>query len=266
MQRRDFLSSTLAGSALALSARTPALAQSANSGPREYYELRKYELTSGPQTKLTQKYVAEALIPALNRMGMKTVGAFDLFLGPQTPTLYVLIPSASLDSLVTLEMQLAKDEDYQRAGEAFLKAPAKEPPYVRMESQLLVAFEGYPKLTVPPVTASHGARVFQLRTYESPTTSDHRLKVEMFHNGEFSYFEKAGFWQVFYGDALIGPRLPHLTYMLSFPDLGEMNAKWKAFSSDPDWKKLSGSPKYSFESIVSNIDSMILNPTSYSQI
>jgi hypothetical protein len=88
----------------------------------------------------------------------------------------------------------------------------------------------------------------------------------MFHNGEFSFFEKAGFWQVFYGDALIGPRLPHLTYMLSFPDLGEMNAKWKAFSNDPDWKKLSGSAKYSFESIVSNIDSMILNPTSYSQI
>ena len=266
MQRRDFLSSTLAGSALGLSTVTPSLAQGANAGPREYYELRKYELVSGPQTRLTQKYVAEALIPALNRMGMKTIGAFDLFLGPQTPTLYVLIPSASLDSLVTVEMQLAKDEEYQRAGEAFLKAPAKEPPYVRMESQLLVAFEGYPKLTVPPVTANHGARVFQLRTYESPTTNDHRIKVDMFHNGEFSFFEKAGFWQVFYGDALIGPRLPHLTYMLSFPDLGEMNAKWKAFQTDPDWKKLSGSPKYSFESIVSNIDSMILNPTSYSQI
>jgi len=266
MQRRDFLSSALAGSALALSSSTASQAQGTSAGPREYYELRKYELTSGPQTRLTQKYVADALIPALNRMGMKTIGAFDLFLGPQTPTLYLLIPSASLDSLVTVETQLAKDDEYQRAGEAFLKAPAKEPPYVRMESQLLVAFEGYPKLTVPPVTANHGARVFQLRTYESPTTSDHRLKVEMFHNGEFSFFEKAGFWQVFYGDALIGPRLPHLTYMLSFPDLGEMNAKWKAFSSDPDWKKLSGSAKYSFESIVSNIDSMILNPTSYSQI
>jgi hypothetical protein len=266
MQRRDFLSSALAGSALAISSGTSSQAQGTSAGPREYYELRKYELTSGPQTRLTQKYVAEALIPALNRMGMKTIGAFDLFLGPQTPTLYLLIPSASLDSLVTVEMQLAKDEEYQRAGESFLKAPAKEPPYVRMESQLLVAFEGYPKLTVPPVTANHGARVFQLRTYESPTTSAHRLKVEMFHNGEFSFFEKAGFWQVFYGDALIGPRLPHLSYMLSFPDLGEMNAKWKAFSSDPDWKKLSGSAKYSFESIVSNIDSMILNPTSYSQI
>jgi hypothetical protein len=266
MQRRDFLSSALAGSALGLSSGTAAPAQETSAGPREYYELRKYEMVSGPQTRITGKYVAEALIPALNRMGMKTIGAFDLFLGPQTPTLYVLIPSASLDSLVTAEMQLAKDEEYQRAGEAFLKAPAKEPPYVRMESQLLMAFEGHPKLTVPPVTADHGARVFQLRTYESPTTSDHRLKVEMFHNGEFSFFEKAGFWQVFYGDALIGPRLPHLTYMLSFPDLSEMNAKWKAFSSDPDWKKLSGSPKYSFESIVSNIDSMILNPTSYSQI
>jgi hypothetical protein len=38
------------------------------------------------------------------------------------------------------------------------------------------------------------------------------------------------------------------------------------FSSNPGWKKLSSSPTYSFESIVSNIDSLILKPTSYSQI
>src|SRR5713226_5923585 len=101
-----------------------------------------------------------------------------------------------------------------------------------------MAFEGYPKLTVPPVTAQHGPRVFQLRIYESPTNSDHRRKVEMFHNGEFAVFEKAGFWQVFYGDTLIGHRLPNLTYMLSFPDLSELDAKWKAFQTDPDWKKL----------------------------
>jgi hypothetical protein len=264
MQRRDFLSSTLAGSALALSSQTKLAAQS--SPAREYYELRKYELVSGPQTKLTQKYVAEALIPALNRQGMKTIGAFDLYLGPQTPTLYVLIPSASLDALVNAELHLAQDDEYQKAGEAFLKAPAKEPAYVRMESQLLIAFEGYPKLTVPPVTAQHGSRVFQLRTYESPSTNDHRIKVDMFHNGEFAFFQKAGFWNVFYADALVGPRMPHLTYMISFPDLNEMTSMWKAFSNDPDWKKLLASPKYNFESIVSNIDSLILNPTSFSQI
>lgn len=270
MQRRRFLSSGLAASALAVgAAERQASAQSSNSGSggeREYYELRRYRLVSGPQTKLANQYVAEALIPALNRLGMKPVGAFNLYLGPETPLLYVLIPSTSLDTLVNAELRLEQDEEYKKAGEGFLNAPAKEPPYERAESSLMIAFQGHPKLNVPPVTAEHGSRIFQLRTYESPTTADHVRKVEMFHSGEFEIFKQAGFWPVFYADTLIGSRLPNLTYMLSLPDLSSLEAKWKAFQTNPDWKKLSASPRFSVEAIVSNITNLILNPASYSQI
>lgn len=265
MQRRRFLKNSLSASALTLAAAESNL-QAQSGTPREYYELRQYKLSSGPQGKLTHQYLEHALLPALNRLGMSNIGAFDLYLGPETPTIYLLIPSNSLEALATAELKLADDDEYQKAGADFLKAPAREPAYNRIESQLMVAFKGFPKLKVPPVTAQHGARVFQLRTYESPTNTDHRIKVDMFHHGEFEFFEKAGFWQVFYGDALIGPRMPHLTYMLSFPDLNELKAKWNAFSDNPDWKKLLASPAYSFESIVSNIDSLILNPAPYSQI
>lgn len=199
-------------------------------------------------------------------MDLKPVGAFDLYLGPETPTTYVLIPGMSLESVVTAELRLASDEEFQKAGHAFLHAPAAAPPYERVQTSLMIAFTGHPTLKVPPVTAQHGARVFQLRTYESPNTADHIRKVEMFNSGEFDIFEKAGFWGVFYGDKLVGDRMPNLTYMLSFPDLSELNAKWKAFGSDPAWKKLSGSPRFSYEPIVSNITNLILNPKSYSQI
>lgn len=260
MQRRSFLASSIAASALGYQA-------SAQSKPaREYYELRRYELQTGPQQKLTHDYVANALIPGLNRLGMKPVGAFNLEIGVGTPALYLLIPSESLETLVHSEHRLMDDADYQKTGEAFLNAPATGPAYLRIESSLLIAFEGKPKLTVPPVTAEKGARVFQLRTYESPSNHDHYVKVEMFHSGEFEVFERAGFWPVFYGDMLIGSRLPNLTYMLSFPDLSEMNAKWKAFGSDPEWKKLTSSPKFNYEQIVSKITNLILNPAPYSQI
>ncbi len=194
------------------------------------------------------------------------MGAFNLYLGPETPSLYLLIPAMSAETLVGAEQKLMADEEFMRAGAAFLTAPAKEPAFERMESSLLIAFEGWPKLVLPPATATKSPRVFQMRTYESPSTQAHRRKVEMFHSGEFAIFEQAGFWQVFYGDMLIGTRLPNLTYMLSFPDLSEMNVKWKAFSSNPDWKKLTASPKFNYESIVSNITNLVLNPTSYSQI
>ena len=71
---------------------------------------------------------------------------------------------------------------------------------------------------------------------------------------------------MFFGDTLIGPHLPNLTYMVSFPNLSELNAKWDAFNAVPGWKKLRSSPTYTFEPIVSNISNLILNPTTYSQI
>ncbi|QNI32179.1 NIPSNAP family protein [Alloacidobacterium dinghuense] len=263
MERRRFLTSSLAASTLAFAGKS--VAQESTGKQREYYELRKYFMQSG-QTKLTENYVSGALIPALNRMGMSPVGAFNLTLGPETPTLYVLIPSTSVEALVTADLKLAQDKGFMQAAEPFWNASAKELPYVRIESSLMIAFEGWPKVTVPAATAQHAKRVFQLRTYESPTNQDHVRKVEMFHNGEFEIFQKAGFGQVFYGDSLIGPRLPNLTYMLTFGDIGEMNGKWAAFGSDPDWKKLSASPRYAFESIVSNITNLILTPTEFSQI
>jgi len=91
-------------------------------------------------------------------------------------------------------------------------------------------------------------------------------KVEMFNSGEFDVFKEAGFWQVFYGDTLIGSRMPNLTYMLGFEDLTDRTNKWNAFRSAPEWKKLSTSPRYAFEEIVSNITNIILSPAPFSQI
>ena len=266
MKRRQFLTSSVAASAFALAGKTSEAQAAPTASTREYYEMRAYHMQTGPQTKLTDAYVSNALIPALNRLGISPVGAFTLTLGPETPTLYVLLPSPKLETLVTAQLRLAQDATFMQAAEPFWNAPANQPAFVRVESSLMIAFEGWPKLVVPPVTAQHGKRIFQLRTYESPSDQAHVRKVEMFHGGEFDVFERAGFWPVFYGDVLVGPRLPKLTYMLSYPDLGEMNAKWAAFAADPEWKKLTSSPRFNFEEIVSNITNLVLTPTSYSQI
>jgi hypothetical protein len=276
LQRRRFLASSLAASALALAGSpSPAQTTAAPAGtpnsapspsPRHYYQLRQYHLQTGPQIKLLQTYLEQALIPALNRLGMSPVGVFNLEIGPNTPTVYVLIPSPALEPLVRLDLHLATDEQFMRDAAPFWNAPAAQPAFLRIDSSLLIAFEGRPGITLPPPAARHGKRIFQLRTYESPTLQDHVRKVEMFHHGEFEIFERAGFWPIFYGDVLIGPRLPKLTYMLSFADLNDLNAKWDVFRNDPAWKKLSTSPRYASEPIVSNITNLVLAPETFSQI
>ncbi len=269
MNRRSFLSSTLAASALSLtgsaSAEPAAAGQTSGKASPEFYELRRYQLASGPQTKLTSTYFAEALIPALNRLGITPVGAFSLDLGPGTPAFYLLLPSPSLETLVTAELQLAKDDAFLKAAAPFWSAPAAAPPFDRVESSLLRAFEGWPRIT-PPAGGPQARRIFQLRTYQSPTPADHIRKVEMFHSGEFDIFAKSGCGQVFYGDTLVGPRLPNLTYMLTFPDTAALEKGWDNFRVDPAWKKLSSNPRYAFESIVSNVDNQILRPLPCSQV
>jgi len=264
MQRRQFLAASLATSALALSRRAEAQASAAHG--REFYQLRQYKLFNGPETGLTARYFEQALIPALGRLGFGPIGAFSINIGPETPTNYLLIPGSSVEALVTADLHLAEDAEFQKAAQPWWEAPANAPSFQRVESALYIAFEGWPKITPPAASATKGKRIFQMRTYESPSYRDHVRKVEMFHKGEFDFFAAAGLHSVFYGDMLIGPRMPCLTYMLSMDSLEQLNDKWAAFGNNPDWKKLSADPRYGFESIVSNITNLVLTPLGSSQI
>ena len=248
---------SLAASALALSA---SAATAAATPKRPYFELRRYALTpGGPIGKLSDTYFAEALIPALNRLGIQQVGAFKLDIGPDTPTVYLLIPSTSLETLANLNASLAKDDAYLKSAEPFLAAPAEHPAYHRIDSTLLSAFDDF---AIPAA----GKRIFQLRIYESPTQQAHENKVAMFANAEIGIFRSVGMKPVFFARALIGPNLPNLTYMLVFENQADLEAKWAAFSASPAWKKLVAMPGNGDDSLIRDITNLILSPKPYSQI
>lgn len=268
VRRRQFLTRSLAAATASTvgSFVEPASSQQTTGLPhRQFYELRQYRLQNGPQTKLIDDFLSGALIPALNRLGITPVGAFHLDIGPETPTLYLLLPSSDCELLATADLRLANDVTFLKAAEPFWSSPATQPAFVRVESSLLLAFEGWPTLRMPTTTAQHGKRIFQLRTYESPTYAAHIRKVEMFHRGEFAIFERTGLHPVFFSQTLVGPRQPSLTYMLTFADQAELSANWAKFGSDPEWKKLSTATRYA-DPIVSNITNLILSPAVYSQI
>ena len=179
MKRREFLASSLAASALAVTASGGALeaAQGTMAGKgREFYQLRRYHINSGPQRKLCDDFFRDALIPALTRLGIGPVGVFDLTIGPDTPSIYVLMPGMSAEALATVETRLGQDADYVKAGAAFLNAPAKEPAFDRMSSTFLQAFEKWPKLIVPAATATHHTRVPDIRYRKSSRPDESRRR------------------------------------------------------------------------------------------
>jgi NIPSNAP len=267
VKRREFLASSLALTASAGVAYGEPEGDGQGMGgtatqAREFYELRYYQLRRGPGVELTHAYLRDAAIPALNRAGIKPVGVFEMLVGPQSPSLYVLIPHPSSESLLTGWERVRRDKEYQERGKTFLNAPASNPAFVRVQSQLMAAFATHPRITPPP----KGPRVFELRTYESATKNANLTKIKMFNSGEIDIFKKVGFYPVFFGEKLIGPKWPNLTYMLASASVEERDKHWTAFGADPEWKKLISIPEYSDEKIVSNITNCLLRPAAFSQI
>jgi len=271
MDRRAFVAGSL-GTAV-----SPTLAPAAGpehatqeappSGRPQLLELRRYRFRFGPMESRFGEYAKGALVPALNRAGVKPVGAFSVAIGPDSPMTYLLLPLPGPESLASLPGRLAADPEYQRAAAAFRSLPASDPPYVRRESSLMVAFDSVPTLEVPAGAAAVPSRVFELRTYESHNENATLKKIEMFEKGgEIQIFRRVGLTPVFLARNLVGSGLPSLTYMLVFADAAAREQGWAAFREDPGRVKLRSRAGYGNAEILTNIHNLLLRPTDYSQI
>ena len=269
MKRRSFLvgSASAAGAGLFAG---PSEAQGAQSGGKQVLELRKYTFSSPEKMKAFETFSASALVPALNRAGIRPVGVFRMtkadnpqaiFTGDAALELFVLLPYPSHEAVAGLDGKLAADGVYASALAGVGETP-KDPLFARYESSLMLGFDQCPKVEVP---SSAPSRVLQLRIYEAANAERSRMKVRMFNEGgEIRIFREVGMHPVFFGHAFAGTKLPNLTYMLGFESDEALKAAWAKFGQHPDWLKLRNDPMY--RDTVSGITNMILRPTGGSQI
>jgi hypothetical protein len=264
MKRRSFVKTALlTGAVSTIPALSNASVLNAKKADMEFYELRVYTLKNSEQQTLVEDYFKSAAIPALNRLGIKHVGVFTELKPNGQTRVFVIIPYKSIDDFITINDRLETDEKYKAQGSAYLTAPATAPAYIRIESSLLKAFTHAPKMAVPAAKP----RIFEVRQYQSASESAGKKKIEMFNSGgEIDTFKRLGFNPVFFSETIIGDARPNLTYMLTYDDMAAHNALWKAFGSDPDWKKVRTLPEYADSLIVSKINSTFIVPTDYSQI
>lgn len=228
---------------------------------REFFEWRTYALKPDKQTIL-DGYLQSALIPALNRFGVKQVGVFYETPAPPGPIAHVLIPYQSAAQVSVIAGSLAIDSEFQKAAADYLAVPATDPVYDRIESSFLWAFETMPRLEPPAKKPS----LFNLRIYESHNEAAGKKKIEMFNKGEIAIFRRVGLTPVLFGEAVFGTRIPNLTYLLAFDDETARKEAWDRFRGDPEWIKLRSIPEYEDKRIVSKITNKLLIPADFSQI
>lgn len=241
-------------------------AMQAKAPAREFYQLIVYHINNKAQEECVDKYLSEAYIPAVRRLGIKTVGVFKTA-NIDTATdkrIYVLLPHQSLQGFQNLNQRLDKDKELATKGADYINASFDNAPYLRKETMLMQAFSGMPVLKKPIFDAPKDKRIYELRSYESATEKLSLNKINMFNDEEMEIFFRIGSQPVFFGEVLAGSRMPNMMYLTSYSDKASRDAHWKTFGKDPAWKRMSVLPKY--KNNMDRMDVVFLTPASYSDL
>lgn len=105
--------------------------------------------------------------------------------------------------------------------------------------------------------------IYELRTYTASPGKIEQLH-QRFREVTLALFERhgmrvAGFWTPVAGS---GPS-DQLVYMLAFPDLESVAARWAAFRADPDWITAKAESERDGE-LTAQVVSQLLESTDYS--
>lgn len=232
----------------------------------QLYEVRSYLLDEKSDVAAIDQYLAEALLPALERQGIGPVGAFTNSDNDESgsPRIVVVIPYENANQLVAVNQSLSNDAKYQTAAAAYLSRGPQDPAYSRIQSELLSAMQCWKQVKIPEGLLENSDRVYELRLYESANERLGELKVDMFNNGEVPIFLDCGIQPIFIGQGILGPQTPNLTYLTAYTNEQSRSQAWDAFRKHPDWNVLKKVGKY--QGTVSKIDKFVLVAKPYSQM
>lgn len=256
MTRRDLIAASAAVAAAVPSA------SAAETPQRALFELRTFRLRSGPENQ-RQRLVAylKAYTTLAKAAGAGPIGLFSSSIGEDTPYVLAVTSFKGYAGMDECQSKLRANPEYLKARTEWFNGAR---PYDREHVRLLAAFPGIPAMTPPPTEGRTASRIFELRTYELDNEAGLERKIKMFEDGEAAIFARAGMQNVFFGETVFGPNMPSLTYMVGYDDLASRDPKWRAFSADPEWKKLSAA--YSDVASVPNLANVFLTPLPFSDV
>jgi hypothetical protein len=235
-----------------------------NTQERAWLELKFFHLRNDLDRSRLDKFLSEGVLPTLRKMGRSPVGVFNVFAGVQMPMLITLVCYPSLADMETIWNRLAEDIVWNKSLDE-LDQP-KVMAYTRMESVLLRAFLTMPAIELPPSVPGRQAHIFELRTYQSRNIRASENKVKMFDEGEIEIFRKCGMFPTFFGQTIVGPGMPSLTYMLAFDSMEKREEAWRKFANHADWLKLRSKPGLADSELVSGVSNCFLRAADYSEI
>lgn len=257
MHRRSFLGALGAGASVS------AFAQPADETKRtQYYSVDNYLLKAGSQATRIHDFF-KAAIPSIRKVHHGPMLVMDAVIAPHVPQVAVITGFSSLDEMAQTRARVSADPDYMKALSGWEDAP--EQPFETQNSTLLQAAPYSPEMT-PDREPRKKTRVFELRTYHSPTTKQLRALHERFAGPEIQIFHRSGIFPLLYSSTFVGANMPNLTYLIPFDSLDAREKAWNIFGADPEWVKVRNESIEKHGQISSVIQISLYKATAYSPV
>ena len=198
-----------------------------------FYVLESYKLKAGTQLPRLHDHLSKTLLPRISGFWNGPKIFLEAIVAPHMPQLLVVYGFSSLDELWSLNAKVMAEADLVKAFETAESGP--EPPFETLDTTLLEAASYSPEI-VPAASAK--PRIFELRTYHSPTYRQLSALHGRFSGSEVKIFHRVGIHPILYSSTVFGQNIPNLTYLIPFDSLAHRERAWSAFSADPEWIKV----------------------------
>ena len=234
----------------------------AGSTRTRYYTIESLYMENGDQVSRAHDFMQHGFLAAAHKVNAGPVIVLEALVAPHIPQLAVITGHTSAADALSLHTRLQQQEGYTAAVDKWESGP--RPAYSQMSSTLLEAAEYSPEIA--PIETGKRPRVFELRTYHSPTWRQLGALHQRFAGREITIFHRNSIHPLLYTSTVFGANLPNLTYLIPFEDLAAREKAWTAFGADDEWIKVRKESVAKDGEIASVIQISLFRATAYSPV
>ena len=213
---------------------TASNAAAAAQKPKRVFLLEQYFLKNGTQPARIHEYLSKGPVDAVSRVHAGPIIVLEALVASHMPQVSMIQSFDSVAQVFSTRQKLLGDKNLIAAFEEWERG--EEQPYENLSISLLEATDYCPEVKANPERKT--PRIFELRTYHSPTWRQLAALHERFAGPEIRIFHRSGVHPILYTSTIIGPQMPNLTYLIPFENLAEREKAWAAFGADPEWVKV----------------------------
>ena len=188
--------------------------------------LESFCVSDAGQEQHLRSYVADTLLPCMDRLGSTSRMCLEAVVAPHTPQTLLLTMYPGFNEMLEVRARIASDQRVRRAWAAIESAQVLDD----VRSQVLMVSEE--SLRFPAETAFGKPGLFEVRTWHAPAWRGGAAPEVR------SVLRRNGVDPIVAGATVAGEHLPRFTYVVPFDDLAARQQAWARLDGDAQWMEM----------------------------